>query len=336
MIEHFHSGTIDYDIVIRRGALGCIGNRLNVDRNIMVVTDDGIPADYIRRLIAQCPHSRLFTFPQGEKNKNIDNFKAILEKLLEYGFTRKDAVIALGGGVTGDMAGFAASCYMRGIDFYNIPTTLLAQVDSSVGGKTGIDFGGIKNSVGTFHHPKAVIIDPDTLETLDRRLLHEGLAEAIKMASTSDSGLFELIESTDDLRGNIDTIIARAVNIKKKVVEEDPDEKGIRKLLNFGHTIGHAIESLSGGELLHGECVAIGMIYMSDGEARERIRRVLKKYGLPTTCNMDTDALLSLIRHDKKREESTVTTVHVEKIGSYSFRKMTLHELGNCLKNNEL
>ncbi|MBP6970324.1 MAG: hypothetical protein KBB44_02770 [Bacteroidaceae bacterium] len=178
--------------------------------------------------------------------------------------------------------------------------------------------------------------NPDTLETLDRRLLHEGLAEAIKMASTSDSGLFELIESTDDLRGNIDTIIARAVNIKKKVVEEDPDEKGIRKLLNFGHTIGHAIESLSGGELLHGECVAIGMIYMSDGEARERIRRVLKKYGLPTTCNMDTDALLSLIRHDKKREESTVTTVHVEKIGSYSFRKMTLHELGNCLKNKEL
>ena len=163
MIQHFHSGTIDYDIVIERGALSHLCDWMNLDRRILVVTDSGVPEQYVRTVLSQCRQGSLFTFKAGEGSKNMGTFTAILQSLLDNGFTRSDAVVAVGGGVTGDTAGFAAACYMRGIDFYNIPTTLLSQVDSSVGGKTAVDFGGVKNPIGAFHHPRTVIIDPETL-----------------------------------------------------------------------------------------------------------------------------------------------------------------------------
>lgn len=170
---------------------------------------------------------------------------------------------------------------MRGVDFYNIPTTLLSQVDSSIGGKTAIDFGGVKNIVGAFYQPKKVIIDPEVLETLSRRQLMAGLAEAIKMAATNDAELFELIENSAGLRPIFRDHLPRAV-IKKNVVVQDPRETGLRKVLNFGHTIGHAVESFNAGKLLHGECVALGMIPMSGDNAAARIKSVLEKYGLPS------------------------------------------------------
>jgi len=336
MVQHFHSGTIDYDIVIERGALSHVGDRINLDRRIMVVTDSGVPRQYVQTVLSQCRQGTLFTFEAGEGSKNINTFTAILQSLLNNGFTRSDAVIAVGGGVTGDTAGFAAACYMRGIDFYNVPTTLLSQVDSSVGGKTAVDFGGVKNPIGAFHHPRAVIIDPETLGTLDSRLLHEGLVEAIKMAATCDSGLFGLIESAHSLDECIDQVIYKAIDIKRRIVQEDPKESGLRRVLNFGHTVGHAIESAREGSLLHGECVAIGMMYMSGGSARIRIENLLKRYGLPTTDDTDPTLLLSGILHDKKKSGDTVTVVYVDTIGSYCFRKVTTDELAECLKNGKL
>ena len=247
--------------------------------------------------------------------------------MLEKEFTRKDCVVAVGGGVVGDLSGFAASCYMRGIDFYNVPTTLLSQIDSSVGGKTAVDLDGVKNAIGTFYQPKKVIIDPNVLETLDERQLRAGLAEAIKMAATCDGELFGILEKSDSLATDLPTIIERALLIKKNVVEKDPDEKGLRKVLNFGHTIGHAIESASEGRLLHGECVALGMLPMCGKQARERIENVLKKYGLPTETERTPEELLPFVKHDKKAAFGTVSTVFVPTIGQFEFKKATPEEL---------
>jgi 3-dehydroquinate synthase len=178
--------------------------------------------------------------PQGEKNKNFETYKFLLEVLSENEFTRNDCIVAVGGGVVGDISGFTASTYMRGIDFYNIPTTLLSQVDSSIGGKTAIDFYGYKNTVGAFYQPKAVVIDPDVLKTLPKRQLNNGLCESIKMAATSDKELFNLIKN-GGAYDNIETVIEKSLKIKKAVVENDEKEVGLRRVLNFGHTVGHAV-----------------------------------------------------------------------------------------------
>ena len=219
------------------------------------------------------------------------------------------------------MTGFAAACYMRGIDFYNVPTTLLSQVDSSIGGKTAVDFRGVKNIVGAFHQPKAVLIDPDTLDTLDARQTAAGLAEAIKMAASCDAELFSLIEDSADLKADMERIICGALAIKKSVVEKDPKENGLRKILNFGHTIGHAIEAFYAGEYLHGECVAMGMLPMSSAAAGARIRSVLEKYGLPVSCGAGADDLMPYIMHDKKMQKKTISLIWVPEIGCCEIRE---------------
>ena len=174
-----------YDIVIKRGALDDLNKYLNLDRKVLVVTDSGVPEIYVKTVAKQCTAPFIFTFPQGEESKSFDTYKQILEKLVQSGFTRSDCVVAVGGGVVGDMSGFAAASFMRGVDFYNIPTTVLSQVDSSIGGKVAIDFCGVKNIVGAFYPPKAVIIDADTLKTLPDRQISHGLCEAEIMTAAS-------------------------------------------------------------------------------------------------------------------------------------------------------
>lgn len=323
MILPVSLGEQSYDIVVERGALSRIGELLPLDRKVLVVTDSGVPSEYADKVALAAKDATLLVIPCGEENKNIQSYTKILDALLENSFTRTDCVVAVGGGVVGDLSGFAAASYMRGIDFYNIPTTLLSQVDSSIGGKTGIDYHGVKNIVGAFYQPKKVVIDPDTLKTLDARQLHAGLAEAIKMSLTSDKELFSLIESSNDLDTDLDEIIIRSLKIKKSVVEEDPKEKGLRKVLNFGHTVGHAVESSKTlGAYLHGECVAIGMVCMSSQNVRERLIPVLKKYDLPTRCDTDKDTLMSYLLHDKKMSGKTVTAVYVSDVGSFEFIKL--------------
>ena len=247
--------------------------------------------------------------------------------MLRLGMTRGDWGAAVGGGMAGDLAGFAAATYMRGVDFYNIPTTLLSQVDSSIGGKTAIDMDGVKNIVGAFHQPRAVLIDPDTLRTLPPRQISAGLAESVKMALTSDADLLDRIERSADLTAGLPEIIARSLTIKKNVVEQDPHEHGLRRVLNFGHTVGHAIESSAGGRLLHGECVALGMLPMCAPALRPRLIRVLRKCGLPTEIETTREALLPYLRHDKKGQGAAVTAVEVDEPGSFRFTTMMPEEI---------
>ncbi|MBR6356861.1 MAG: 3-dehydroquinate synthase, partial [Lachnospiraceae bacterium] len=236
-------------------------------------------------------------------------------------------VVAVGGGVVGDLSGFAAACYMRGIDFYNIPTTLLSQVDSSIGGKTAIDLDGVKNIVGAFYQPKKVLIDPDTLKTLDKRQFSAGMAEVIKMALTSNANLFALIRDSKDPEEDLEEIIVSALQIKKDVVEQDPKENGLRKILNFGHTIGHAIESLEDGRLLHGECVALGMLPMCEESVRKELLPLLKKFDLPTTYDKDKQQLMPLILHDKKMQKDSLSVIYVPQIGQYEIRNIQPEEM---------
>ena len=306
-----------YDIIIERGALGSADKYFNLSRKVLIVTDDGVPQEYARAVADASGEALTMVFPAGEKSKNLDNYKKILEALVGADFTRSDCIVAVGGGVIGDMAGFAAATYMRGIDFYNVPTTVLSQVDSSVGGKTAIDFCGFKNTVGAFWPPKRVIIDPDTLKTLDTRQISNGLCEALKMAVTCDSELFGVFESGKAC-DNIDEIITRAVNIKTGVVQADERESGLRRVLNFGHTVGHAIESNCPG-LLHGECIGIGMLYMCASKVKERIKTALKSLNLPQSAEVSFDDIKEAILHDKKGSGDKITTVFVDEIGSYRF-----------------
>ena len=322
-----------YDIVLERGSLKKAGQLLELDRRVLVVTDEGVPPEYAGCVASRCREAIVVTVPRGEGSKSFEQLERLLSAMLEASFTRGDCVVAVGGGVVGDLSGFAASCYMRGIDFYNIPTTLLAQVDSSVGGKTAVNFGGVKNIVGAFYQPKKVIIDPETLKTLERRQLMAGLAEAIKMAATSSAELFEIIEKSEDLDADLPEIIRRSLCIKRDVVEQDPKENGLRRILNFGHTVGHAVEGFNKGKLLHGECVALGMPPMCSGEALERVTKVLKKYGLPTEIEQSADELMPYLKHDKKMTADSVKVVLVDKIGQFRICDMQPEEILGSLEN---
>lgn len=333
MILPINMGAQSYGIVVERGALEKIGSLLNLNRKVLVLTDSGVPTEYSKAVLSQCGDGYIYTIPQGEKSKNIDTYRGVLSFMVEKAFTRSDCIVCVGGGVCGDLGGFVASTYMRGIDFYNVPTTLLSQVDSSIGGKVAIDFDGVKNIVGAFYQPKGVVIDPNTLKTLDKRQLSAGLCEAIKMAATCDRELFSFIESSDSLEKDIDEIIVRALKIKKSVVEIDPTEKGLRRVLNFGHTIGHAVESeVALGSLLHGECVAIGMLPMCGIAASQRIKAVLEKYSLPTTYDFDGDRLISFIARDKKAKGSKITVIYVEEIGSFEEREVEIEEMKKYIR----
>ncbi len=320
MTIHMNLGEDSYDIIVKRGVLARANQHLNLNRRVLVVTDSGVPAEYAETIAAQCKDGVICTVEQGEASKSLDTFGKLLQTMLDRGFSRKDCVVAVGGGVVGDLSGFAASAYMRGIDFYNIPTTLLSQIDSSIGGKTAINFGGVKNIVGAFYQPKKVLIDPELLRTLPCRQIANGLAEAVKMALTSDKELFDIFENKD-IGSNLDEIIIRSLNIKKNVVEQDEKESGLRKILNFGHTVGHGIESSEGMiELYHGECVALGMIPMCGETIRPRVIEVLKKCSLYRTLAYDWEKIAEAAFHDKKADGDTVTVTTVNEVGCFEMK----------------
>ena len=231
--------------------------------------------------------------------------------------------------MVGDLAGFAAACFMRGVDFYNIPTTLLSQVDSSIGGKTGVNLDGVKNIVGAFWQPQKVLIDPDTLDTLSSRLYAEGMAEAVKMALASDEKLFAQLEQGDL---PVEELLYGALSIKKTIVEQDEREGGIRKLLNFGHTIGHGVESAAKGSLYHGECVAIGLLPMCSQPVRARLQPVLERLGLPTSTDLDKEQIWQAMQHDKKSNSAGFSAVFVEEIGKAYAKNITFAEMKTILE----
>lgn len=321
-----------YNVIVEKNCLNKVEEYLNLKRKVLILTDSGIPKEYINKVLEKTKEGYVYEILQGESSKSFDNFGKILDYLIEKQFSRTDCIVALGGGVVGDLAGFVASTYMRGIDFYNIPTTLLSQVDSSIGGKTAIDKNGVKNIVGAFYPPKCVVIDPIVLKTLDKRQLHSGLVEALKMGITSDRTLVELIKDSNDLFFDIEEIIIKALNVKKHVVEEDPHEKHLRKILNFGHTIGHAIES-SGkfNSLLHGECVGLGMLYMMNDKIKDEVKQILEKYDLPTTFKENNVDLFKYINLDKKRNGDNISIIYVNDIEDYEIKSIKLEEINKYL-----
>ena len=330
-----NSNDTSYDVVIERRALDKVGKYINLRRKVLVITDRGVPIEYANAVCNASDYPVRVTIEPGEESKSLENFESLLKIMLDNGFTRTDCVVAVGGGVVGDLAGFVASAFMRGVDFYNIPTTLLSQVDSSIGGKTAVNFGGIKNIVGAFYQPKRVIVDPETLKTLPERQIANGFAEIINMAVTFDKELFEVLESEDiHSDKNLEDIIARSIEIKKQVVENDEKEKGIRKVLNFGHTIGHGIEyqqELSG--LYHGECVAIGMLPMCAPSIRARVREVLCRAGLPIIWKYDVDKIYSAVLHDKKLDGDKISLIMCDEIGKYRINKVPVEKFYEILKS---
>lgn len=327
-----HLGDASYPVCIGRGILRGAARYMELDRRVLVVTDSGIPSAYVETAVAQIKHPTVVTLPAGEGSKSPENFLLLLETMLAHGFTRTDAVLAVGGGVVSDLAGFAAACFMRGIDFYAIPTTLLAQVDASVGGKTAIDLGGYKNTVGAFRQPRCVLIDPDLLRTLDPRQFAGGMAEIIKIAALLDGELFSELEAGVG-EEDLPRIISRAVALKRRVVEADEREGGLRRVLNFGHTLGHGIESVSGlGGLLHGECVALGMLPLTAPALRPRLAALLRKYSLPTRFTGDLDAALSAVSHDKKMAGDEIRYVYLTGMGEFEFRSSSLAEFSRTVK----
>ena len=324
MVLHLDLQENGYEIRVERGLLSRVGKHLNLSRRVLIVTDEGVPSEYAAEVERQCKSPFLEVVPQGEGSKSFAVLERLCDRMLQEGFTRSDCVVAVGGGVVGDLAGFAAACYMRGIDFYNIPTTLLSQVDSSIGGKVAVNLSGVKNCVGAFYQPKAVMIDPNTLGTLPKRQLASGMAEAVKMALTSDAELFGIFERGDETE-RLEDVIVSALKIKKGVVEQDEKETGLRKILNFGHTLGHGIESAESLHgLYHGECVALGMLPMCSDEVRERLIPVLKRVGLPTAIPVDADTVLGFVSHDKKCSGDQVSVIYVPKVGQFEIRKQNI------------
>jgi len=287
----------------------------------------------------------VFTFPPGERSKNMNTLTSLLEFMAEELMTRSDGIAALGGGVTGDIAGFAASCYLRGLPYIQIPTTLLAAVDASVGGKTGVNLEGGKNLAGTFWKPSLVLCDCRVFDTLQRESLLDGVAEIVKYGVVADRGLFESVASSDitTLLENdfISQIIQKCVIIKQDIIKGDLRDKGKRQLLNFGHTIGHAIEKLSNYDVSHGHAVASGMYHISQlsylaglspVDCSVELGRVLKKYGFSISCDYSSDAVIDAALADKKRTGDFITLVIPREIGDCRLVKVDMHKFREIVR----
>ena len=303
-------------------------------KSCMVVSDSNVAPLYLEKAMealekAGC-RCRSFCFPAGEEHKTLATVQELYERLIQEGFDRSGFLAALGGGVCGDLTGYASATYLRGVDFIQLPTSLLAQVDSSVGGKTGVDFLSYKNMVGAFHQPRLVYMNLSVLATLPDDQLSSGMGEVIKTGLICDEAFFHLVgESTEKVwNRDFDTLarlIRRCVEIKAEVVERDPMEKGERALLNLGHTIGHAIEKSMDFRLLHGQCVGLGLIaaaricverHLMSGEQMERIVRTCKAYGLPLTFEgPGEEVILAATKKDKKMEAGHVKFILMEGLG---------------------
>ena len=321
-------GKNSYNIELQRGNLEKASELLKLDRKVMIITDAGVPIQYAEKIASQTKEAYIKVVAQGEGSKSLQTAEEILVEMLERQFSRKDCVVGVGGGVVGDLSGFVASLYMRGIDFYNVPTTLLSQVDSSIGGKTAVNLAGIKNIIGAFYQPKAVLIDPDTLNTLSERQIVNGLVEAIKMGATSDKALFDLFLN-NDWKNNLDIIIEKALLVKKYVVEQDEKESHLRKILNYGHTIGHGFESAAKGKYLHGECVALGMLYMSGEEVQKQLLEIYENLGfkVPSLSEFNLDEVKEAILHDKKASNKNCSVVFVSEIGDGQIEEWPMEQV---------
>lgn len=310
---------------------------------VMLVSDDRVFSLYGEKCRKELMEKGFevvsFVFPNGEISKTPETALKLYRNAAEAGISRSDLFVALGGGVTGDLTGFVAATFLRGVRFIQLPTTILAAVDSSVGGKTAVDLPEGKNLVGAFYQPELVVCDTDTFQTLTPEIYADGMAEAIKYGMIWDEELFELFEQKSI---DINEICARCVAIKAKVVGEDEFDLGLRKILNFGHTIGHAIEKLSNYQISHGSAVAIGMVMITrsaevmqtgaPGEMTARLINTLKSYNLPTSCEYEAEAIAALAKSDKKREGAVISAILPQRIGEVKICDMRMDEWNSYVK----
>lgn len=337
-----------YEVVIGNGILSSLGERcvsLLGKRRAVIVTDSNVAPLWLSEAKASLENAGIdtidFIFPAGEESKSKETLFELLEFMAENRLTRSDFAVALGGGVTGDMTGLAASLYLRGIPFVQVPTTLLAAVDSSVGGKTAVNLTAGKNLMGAFYQPELVLCDTRTLDTLSDEVFADGMAEVIKYGVIFDKELFDKV-CGGDVKSDIESIIARCVELKRDVVAKDEFDNGDRQLLNFGHTMAHSIEKCSNFEISHGSAVAIGMVIAAKASAKlgwskenctARIIEANKNNGLPVECEFAPNDLADVALSDKKRSGGTINFVVPEVMGKCILKKIpveTLYEIAEC------
>lgn len=341
-----------YDIYIDRNIVTSIGKyirKIYSGKKIAVVTDSNVDKLYSNILIDSLSKEGFETsklvIKAGERSKNLDTLKDIYKYFCESRIRRSDIIIALGGGVVGDITGFAASTYLRGVKYIQVPTTLLAQIDSSIGGKVAVDLTFGKNLVGNFYHPEAVFIDPEILNSLNSKFFNDGMGEVIKYGLINDKNFVQKLmnyKDKDELLCNIEEIIYTCCSVKKEIVQMDEFDTGERMKLNFGHTFGHAVEKIFNYEkYTHGECVALGMAYITERSERrgytkkgtyETIRRILNKYNLP--CEMpevDKRLLFEAVTLDKKTQFDIINLILLKEIGKANIVKLKLQELKNYI-----
>lgn len=329
-----------YDVIIGKGILSSLANILkerNINSRLCIITDKKVASLYLEKVMQVLENDGYkcdsYVVDGGENSKSGAQFLAICEFLAQKGYTRSDCLVALGGGVVGDLTGFVSATYLRGVRFVQVPTTLLAFADSSVGGKTAINLTAGKNLVGAFYQPEVVLCDITVAQTLDKDDYACGMAEIIKYGFIFDHTLLDLLEN--GMQDNAEEIIARCVDLKRKVVENDERDLGERMLLNFGHTLGHAIEKISNFAIMHGQAVAIGMNLITryaikngvcDSEVLARIERLCKKYDLPTSSPYSVKDLIDTTLIDKKRAGAHITVVLPTKMGKCELKKLTIDE----------
>jgi 3-dehydroquinate synthase len=345
-------GGESYSIHIERNCLELIGRYIAENHpgsRIAIITDDNVNRLYggrfSRSLEEQGLEASVISVKPGEESKSLDTLKDVYGKLAELKLTRQDLILAFGGGVVGDLSGFAAATYLRGVPYIQIPTSLLAQVDSSVGGKVAVDLPWGKNLVGNFYQPKAVFIDPELLKTLDSKNIRDGLSEIIKYGCIRDENILDELmrfSGDEELLNNIDTIIYRCCSIKKSLVEKDEMDFGDRMLLNFGHTLGHAVEKYFGYKrYTHGEAVALGMAHITRNSAKlgvtengalEYLEELLERFQLPSlTPQMEMTSVEDIIKLDKKNTGDGISLVMIRKMGQGFIKKIKLDDLGKYI-----
>lgn len=342
---HVNLGENSYDIIFGenlRKKLPEYIKKIYKGKRLFIITDTNVEKYYRKEIetVLEEFDINFYVLEAGEKSKNLDNVSKIYKDLINASVSRDDLIVAFGGGVVGDIAGFAAATYMRGVPFIQVPTTLLSQVDSSVGGKVGVDLPEGKNLVGAFNQPKIVLIDTNVLNTLTDRYFFDGLAEVVKYGCIYDEKLFALLESLksrSDVMENIEEILYRSCDIKREVVEEDEKEHGLRMILNFGHTIGHGIEQYYNYEkYTHGEAVSVGMYeILKVGEKRketeegsaERTKKLLEQFNLPVKAEYNREQLTDIMKRDKKNKRGEINFILIEKIGKHKVIKVKEKEV---------
>lgn len=337
-----------YEVIIGRGLLATVGEKVKSlvpkAQKLVIVSDSNVAALYGETVLATCKDAgfsaELFVFPAGEASKNGETYLSLLEFLAEERLTRSDALVALGGGVTGDLTGFTAATFLRGIAYIQMPTSLLAAVDSSVGGKTAIDLEAGKNLAGAFYQPKLVLCDVDTFETLPRDIFCDGMAEVIKYAMIDNAPFLDKLQ-TEDVESHIEDFVATCVAMKGDIVARDEFDRGDRQLLNLGHTLGHGVEHCSHFTLSHGKSVAIGMTMICRSAVKkglcpeavlEKLLGLLNRYELPTDCPYKAEEILRAALGDKKRSGGEITLVIPREVGKSELHTVDIEELSSWIE----